>query len=355
MPDIAVEFAVFGASPLACLVAGLLAERHGKTVVQIAEPEARYRLTRSIDLSIAPITRPETWTLLGKLVPETQKLLTRIAGRRVLRRLDPLLYAHHAEGQEALGHIAHMARANGLMADRVANSKLGPNRSAFRFGDVLTIDRQTLLPRSEKWLTGLGVRRLRPDFATLHADGVTELADGENTIRAARSILIDEAAIMRHVPTAQWPDVLQTRPHASILISAKHRLSSDVMLNLDTGLTLIQLDGGSVAATGPGTLSQFSARLAQTLLDRGVTQQIGQSGFDALVSLDGTPIIDALDTGLVILAGLGTTGAFLAPLFARYLTNSASDEEAVWSAARSSSIDRRAVAEFLFRLPDHAA
>jgi len=342
-----VDFAIFGASPLACLVAGILADRHGKTVAQVAETEARYRLPRRLDLSIAPLTRPQTWSLLCAQVSETQKLLVRIGGRSVLRRLDPVLFADHAEGQEALGHIAHMARAFGLLADRVPLSKTGRSRVAVRLEDTLMLDRPMLLAPLEKWLTSLNVTRFAPEHATLNPDGSANLSHGEETIHAAQSVLIDEAAIIRHLPDKHWPALLRRRPHASILTAARERLASDVMISLDTGLSLMQIDGGSVAAFGPGALAPFSARLAHMLADKGVTQQIGQSGFEGLISVDGAPAVGGnSDGGPHIFSAFGPTGAFMAPMLARWLVDEARDEEATWCAAHDPGPDRTSIAEF---------
>lgn len=349
-----VDFAIFGASPLAGLIAGLLVDRHGKTVVQIAEPEARYRLPRSLDLSVGPLTRPQTWSLLKALVPETQKLLTRLGGRSALRRLDPMLFADNQQGKEALGHIAQMARAYGILADRVGTSKTGSDRATLRLGDAFMIDRPALLGPLEKWLIGLNVSRITSEHARLHPDGSADLTQANETTHAARSIIVDDALI-RHLAAEQWPAPLQRRPHASILTAAGERLASDVMISLDSGLTLTQVHGSNVAAFGPGTLASFSSRLAQMLADKGVTQQIGQSGFEGLISADGAPVMGAISRDApVVLCALGPTGAFMAPMLARWLVGEAKDAEAAWCEAHAPLNERRAVAEFAPSIGDAA-
>lgn len=350
MASDALDFAVFGASPLAGLVAGLLAGRHGKSVVLIAEPEVRFRLPRSMDLSIAPITRPETWALLTRAIPETRKLITGMGGKAATRRINPVLFSDGAAGKEALGHIAHMARANGLLIDRISKEKAGGNRSAFRVSDVFLLDRHTLSGPLERWLSVQNVVRVAPDTAVLKADGTTEARSGENTIQAKRSILVDDAAILSHLPHERWPEGLKPLPHASVLTAANGRLAGEVMFDLDSGTTLIDLDAGSIAATGPGTLARFSARLPHLLAENGVTQQIGQSGFEAPFSMNGAPIVGSLEPeSPILLTGLGPTGAFLAPTLARWLAGEASPKEAAWCAARRplSPDARRGVAEFV--------
>ena len=71
MTEAHADFVVVGSTPLARLVAGLLASVHGKTVVFSGESQSGYRLPRGLDLSVAPITRPETWALLKAVLPES--------------------------------------------------------------------------------------------------------------------------------------------------------------------------------------------------------------------------------------------------------------------------------------------
>ncbi|MET0437855.1 MAG: hypothetical protein ABW043_10215, partial [Devosia sp.] len=88
MSEAELDFAIFGSSPLAGLVAGLLASRHQRKVVMVGDAQARYRLPRAFDMSVAPISRPETWALLRDCLPDTSKLITKIGGRHALRRVD---------------------------------------------------------------------------------------------------------------------------------------------------------------------------------------------------------------------------------------------------------------------------
>lgn len=345
-----VDFAVFGASPLALLLAGLLAHHHGRTVALIAETESRYRLPRAIDVSVAPITRPEHWALLTKAVPETRGLLAGIGGRRAMRRLDPVVFAETTTGQEALGHVGHMARGHGFLVDRVTMAKRDRARQAIRIGDALALDRHALLAPLEKWLTDAGIVRFHPEHATITPEGGVDIRTADTETRASRTILVDDAAILRHLPEASRPDVLQHIPNASILTSTQNRLAGDVMMDLDTGTTLLQAERQSVAAWGPGNLARFSSRLAPLLDQQGVRQQIGQSGYDALASADGAPIIGSVgESAPIILTGLGSTGAFLAPVLARWLANQAPADEADWCASHRPAplAERLAIADFV--------
>lgn len=330
-----VDFAVFGSSPLAGLVAGLLATAHRRQVVMVGEAQARYRLPRAVDLSVAPITRPETWAMLAAAVPEISKLIGKIGGRHALRRVDPILFADGAAAREALGHFSHMARAHGLILEAVPPSKIGAGRLALRINDAITINRPNFEPALEAWLAQAGIRRIAEDAVTLAAGGAAGIKAGDEIITAHHAVLVDDAAIVRHLPGWQWPAQLLRQPHASILTASSRHLAGPIMLQLDNGTMLVQHEEGGMAAMGAGTLGAFSRQLAELLAEAGQLQQVGQVGFDALVTGDGAPLLGpATAAGPLLLTGLGPTGAFLAPVLARWLAGEATAEEAEWCEAR---------------------
>ncbi len=74
MADDSYDFVVLGSSVLAGLIAGQLAAAHGKRVFLVREPFSPFRLQRRIDLSIAPVTRPETLTLLKRSAAELVRI-----------------------------------------------------------------------------------------------------------------------------------------------------------------------------------------------------------------------------------------------------------------------------------------
>ena len=69
------EFLQIRRDPSSYLIAGLLPRDHGKRVVLVDERLSPFQLQRGIDLSVAPITRPETWALLRDTTPETVGVL----------------------------------------------------------------------------------------------------------------------------------------------------------------------------------------------------------------------------------------------------------------------------------------
>lgn len=358
MTETHVDFALFGSSPLCGLVAGLLASRHKKQVAVVGDAEARYRLPRTLDLSVAPITRPETWALLRATLPDISKLISKIGGRHALRRVDPIFFADGITAREALGHFSHLARAHGMILEPVSPAKIGVDRAALRISDAVTINRPDLEPALDVWLDALGVRRVPPEAAVIAPGGVASIATDGGTIVAQRTILVDDAALLRFLPGWQWPTQLLRRPFATILTASSRHLASPVMVELDGGTILIEHEEGGMAALGPGNLGGFAARLAGLLSESGQLQQVGQVSYEILMPADGAPLLGSVAAdGPLILTGLGSTGAFLAPVLARWLVGEASSEEAEWCEARRA--DKRglgrSVAEFNFRIEEQAA
>ena len=353
-----VDFAVFGSSPLAGLVAGLLANQHERRVVTVGPALARYRLPRAIDLSVAPITRPETWSLLSTTVPEASKLIAKIGGRGALRRVDPIFFADDPIGKEALGHFSHMVSAYGVLVEAVPPSKIGAGRKALRIGDALTINRPAFEPAIEAWLTGIGVQRLSETAIAFGEGGSVEIGAGESLVAARHAVLVDDAAILGHLPGWQWPSQMLRRPQATILTASNQHLAGPIMLQLDSGTVLVQHEEGGMAAMGLGTLGAFSIAIAELTAESGQLQQVGQVGFEALASSDGAPLLGAaVPEGVQLLTALGPTGIFLAPVLARWLADEASAEESAWCNARRADRGNKgaSVAEFTSGFEERAA
>jgi hypothetical protein len=346
-----IDFAVLGSTPLARLVAGLLASVHGRTVLFGGESQAAYRLPRGLDLSVAPLTRPESWALLKAVLPETLKLISRIGGRRAWSRIDPILFTESRSGQEALGHMRHMALAFGHAAEPVAPAAIGPGREGVLLRDAVLLHRPALEAGLDRWLDQHGVRRLAP-AETLHmaADGRAELASGDTAVEIAQTILADDAAILAHLAPSQWPALLVRQTASTIFTEPTRPIAAPVMHRLESGLTLVQQqDGRGIAAMGPGAIDPFAAALGILLGRERDFRRAGQSSYASLVTADAAPALGRVGgSGPDVLAGLGPSAVFLAPAIARWLCGRAEAAEADWFGARL--VDRDAeiasVAEF---------
>lgn len=334
------DFAVFGSTPLGQLLAGLLAGTHGRSVIFVGESHSGYRLPRDIDLSVTPITRPASWALLTATLPETLKLLARIAGRGAWSRVDPVLFAEAPAALEALSHMRQMAAGFGLAAEKVSASMVGAGRSGVMLRDAVLLNRPVLEPALDRWLVQQGVTRLTPDNVGISADGSVTMGLGEKRVLAHQAVLADNAAIAAHLPAQQWPGLLLRQPMATILTTPAQAFAAPVMMQVDRGTMLLQQAEQGIAAIGRGELTEFSAGL-QELLGRGrQVQQAGQTVHLAVETLDGAPAFGRVGgSGADIVAGLGPIGAFLAPALARWLAGTARKAENDWFGARLVSRD----------------
>lgn len=328
------DFIVIGSTPLARLVAGLLASVHGKSVVFSGESQSAYRLPRGIDLSVASITRPQTWSLLKTLVPESLKLVSRVGGRGAWSRVDPVLFAERPTGREALAHIRHMAQAFGHAVEPVAN--VGVGREGIVLRDAALLHRAVLESGLDRWLEQHEVRRvMSKDGLTIHRDGRAELLSGEDRIDIGQSVLADDRALLDHIPTSAWPTLLTRRIASTILTEPVKLIAAPVLLQVDTGQMLLQSPTRGITAIGPGPLDDFAARLATLLGQERAFRQAGQSRHEMVVSADNAPAVGRLaGTGPDVLVGFGPTGAFFAPALARWLCGVATEAESAWLGER---------------------
>lgn len=330
------DFAIVGSPPLARLVAGLLASAHGKSVVFIGESQSGYRLPRGMDLSVAPISRPESWALLKTLVPETQKLIGQIGGRRVWSRIDPVFFAEGAAAREALNHFRHMAQAFGYGTEPLSGGKIGAGRIGMILRDAILLRREKLEPALDRWLDQHGVARC-PEGATLtvRADGSATLQSGDDQIEIGQTVLADDVAIMVHLSSQLWPQLLQRQATSTIITEPTRAIAAPVMHLLDGGVSLMQQSGGGIVAMGAGEIEGFAARLNILLGHDRDFRQAGQSRYVTIVTADAAPGVGRVGgVGPDVLAGLGPIGAFLAPAIARWLAGVATDTENAWFVAR---------------------
>lgn len=350
------DFLVVGSTPFARLLAGLLAGRHGRSVAFVGESQSGYRLPRRLDLSVAPITRPESWAILGGGVAEVLRLFNRIGGREGWRHVDPIFYAEGYKAREAVSHIRHMARGFGIDAEPAPPSLIGPERTGVILRDAVLLSRPVLEPALDLWLSQEGVERLAPDSIDIAHDGSATLVSADRTIGARQTILADDEALARLLPPEQWPDLLRHRLGASLLTTPTRPLGAPVMVEMHSGTTLSQSDEGGIAATGPGDLSSFADHF-HTLLGRArPVEQVGQTAFWTIHTRDGAPAVGRVaGVGADIVAGLGMSDAFFAPALARWLTENSTPAETAWFSARlvSRPVDPNSpVADFIPAIGD---
>ncbi|WIY53686.1 hypothetical protein O9Z70_03855 [Devosia sp. YIM 151766] len=349
MSDVPADFAIVGSTPLARLLAGLLCGSHGRTVLFVGESQSSYRLPRGIDLSVAPMTRPESWSLLGGAMAESTKLIGRIAGRGAWRHVDPIFFTDRPRAAEAVSHMRHMALDFGIAVEAVPPALLGETRHGVRFRDALLLNRPLAEPAMDAWLERQGCRRLIPESLVIEADGGSTLSAAGEVFQARQTVLADHDAILAYLPRQQWPALLQRHPAASILTMPARPLAAPVMMEIHSGITLLQQPEGGIAAIGLEDLASFSDRVQGLLGQQGQVEQAGQTGFTTLATDDGAPAVGRVGgSGADIVVGMGATGVFLAPALARWFCGQASTDEAAWFGDRliSRATDSRQIADF---------
>lgn len=335
MSDAGFDFAVLGATPLAHLLAGLLASTHGRRVLLVGESQAGYRLVRGIDLSAGAITRPESWALLTRTAPETMRLVARIGGRGALHRVDPILFAQGREHTETLSHMRHMAAGFGLAAEPVSSSLVGEGRIGVVFRDLVRINRLLLETGIDRWLARGNVVRIGAQKVDIATDGAVQVLASGTSYSARQAVLCDDEAIMAWLPLRQWPQLLRRITSSSILTTPTRPLAANIMLDLDSGTYLTQQAEGGIAAFGRGDLAEMASHLHALLGRNRQVEQAGQTSFQTLATLDGAPAFGRVSgVGADVVAGLGCYGAFIAPALARWLAGDATPAEAEWFGAR---------------------
>jgi hypothetical protein len=331
------DFAVFGSTPLARLVAGLLASAHGKRVVWVGDSHAAFRLPRGIDLSVGPMTRPESWALLAQSVPETVKLLARAGGKASTMRLDPVFFADGPVGHQALAFLRSSATSFSADIERLPAGQLGKGREGVVLRDALYLQRDRLEPVLDHWLDGLDVMRLplANVQVTLAPGGSASIESAIGTVEATRSILADDEAILAHLSPETLSTLFDRQKMTTILTEPTFAMASRVMLQIDADLSFTQGSHRGVVAIGAGGHDACVTHIGVLLGANRQLRQAGGNGHDSLRSRDGAPVVGSVSgTGPELLAGLGPTAAFLAPALARWFVGAARPDELAYFAAR---------------------
>ncbi len=321
------DFAIFGASPLAALLAGLLAHDHGKQVIRIAEPISPQRLPRAIDLALPFATRPETWRLLRRAEAETLAILQALGAKDAIAPVDVKIVADQPGTAAALAHATHMAAGYGF---------------GVREGIFARVSRLV----SEISLADSKVQSIPSAGLDLDGGPARLVIDGE-IAETGQIILADDSAIRAHLSGERRPALLQSQSMTATLTAPARRLAAPIMRFADRGVTLAQRPDGAVLALVSGD-SEVEARLASTLPGPFPLPRRASSRFRRLITTDGAPALGQLTPSrLLVLAGLGTVGTFLAPPLARWLAGNATDDERAYFAAHAPEGRRDDVADFV--------
>jgi hypothetical protein len=312
----AYDFAIFGASPAAALLAGLLAHDHGRQVIRIADPVSSQRLPRALDLALPFATRPASWRLVRDGAVETRQILASLEAGDLLAETDVRVVADHPATKTALAHMRHVAAGYGVRVH--GDDFLGVPR----LGGEIGLETSTVQTVS--------TARVAMSFSRA---GVASLAlDGE-AMPAGQIVLADDAAILAHLPEAQRPELLAAEAMTATLTAPARRLPAPVMRFPDRGATLMQRPDHSVLALVAGD-AEVERRLAACLTGPFPLQRRASTHYHRLVSRDGAPVIGRLrPSRMFAVAATGEVGVFLAPALARLLAGVPTAPEKAWFGA----------------------
>jgi hypothetical protein len=339
MPTGPFGYAVFGASPFALLLAGLL-RVHGKSVCLVGDPWSAYRLPRGFDFSVMPATRPETWALLKRGAAETTRFLRSI-GKNLYERVDPLFVAETEASADYLGHMRWVASALGFEAERMADRAIAAEGTICVVRDAAMLVGGRIEPMLESWLDQLEVKRVpaRATALSFPRHAPAAITYGELALEAESIILADDEAILMRLGGTERNALLTVTPRISLVTEPAKPLRAPLIHYLDRDVTLHQQQTqGAVSAIAGGEADTALPRIAPSLSAQGRIRRAGQTLIHTVGTTDGAPLIGRMGKGkATVIAGLGPSAAFLAPIVARVLAKAASDDEARYFELRDAS------------------
>jgi hypothetical protein len=337
------DFAVLGSTPLAGLLAGALAKTHKQRIVLVSEVPSAFRMPRGYDLSAGVITRPDTWSTLKVGTRDTIKLINRFGGQAALSRLDPIFVAESRMGADALAHMRFVAKGFGYPVESVKDRGM----AALRVRDQWRLSRLLVAPLLQRWHDKLRIRRLFFGQTAVSLEGPrARLSTGNESVYSNRTILADDPSILALLPGPARETLLRVEALTTLLAEPAKPVRDAFVHHIERDITALQNTSRALAIYARGFPETALPSVGLRLKPFAPVRRTGQSSERVLVPLDGAPIIGATDPDSpILLAGLGPTGAFLAPVIARWLTGMATAADSEFIAPRSPS-PSRAIADF---------
>lgn len=331
----AFDFAIFGSSPLAMLLSGLLATTHGKSVCVIGDTWSPWPMPHRFDAAWLTATRPESWAMLKAGSAETVKLINGI-GKGLVEHVDPLLIAETHASLEAIAHMRASAGGLGYAMERVADRSLAASAAAFRLRDVAALVRSKAEPAISGWLDRSGARRWRPEDGqiTIRRDGTVKIRSFGREFDADRAILADDAALFDWLDESARDRLLRQVPVRTVLTEPAKPLAAPLMRYLDRSVTLAQQGKSGITAIATGALETSGARIGAAIAPQAPLRRAAAASFAQVETFDGAPLVGlARGTKTTVIAGFGDAAAFFAPALARHFAGRSSQAEAQYFSA----------------------
>jgi hypothetical protein len=341
------DFAIIGESAASKLLAGLLTRDHKRRCVLLGDNEIRVRLPKSGNASFAPLTRPEHWAMLAQTSPETLKLLSRLGAKNTVQRCSALCLAQNQASREALSHIRTTAEFYGHTIEVLSPSLLPSDSIGFYISDIAHVDSVGVDEHLTRWLDDLGVVRASRQGLKLLKDGSSTLQTEADTLAFRQTILLDDQAVIDHLPISQWPRIAHRKLYSSLLVTPNQPLAAPILFEIDSGATLAATAGRGVNLIAPGDNAQAYADTHRLLASVGGGDVLGQRSFTRLVIPDGLPAFGrvGISTGADVVLAAEHYALFIVPALARWIGGVASDAENTYFAERLVTRSPKALAD----------
>ncbi len=327
------DVALFGASPAAMLVAGLLAAEHGQRVCLIGGGWSPWLLPQRFDLAFRFATRPEAWRLLLDGATETGRLLEGI-GRQLVEPITPVLVAELPATRAALFHMKATLGGLGRDMHEVAVRTLPTGSATWALRDVPALA-DSAPEAITAWLARMGVQRLPAESAvTFRRDGALRLEGPTGRHEATRAVLLDDVAFTKLLPESEQARLFRKVPMRALRTTPGPQLAAALIEFPDRGVTLRQTDrSGPITALVAGT-RDADARLGSALALQAPLDQVAETRFIAFETVDGAPLVTySRAPRALVVAGLGAAAGFFAPALARHIAGRSLPAEAAFFAA----------------------
>ncbi len=326
-----IDFAIIGSTPKAALLACILAKTHAKSVILIAQFPHTLRIQRGFDISISPITRPQTWQVLKDNISSTIEFLNKTSAKNIniktIEKIDPIFVATELRGQEALSHIRNMATGFGFSAEPQAISERF--LSSYKFRDAARLLRRPFFASLNQRLKNCGVKLINPaEIKIKNKKDTIDIISKETNFSAKQMILVDDEALQNHLSEADISNIFIKTSMLGFLTEPIKKMQSPNIFNLDNGLIIHQRDNGALDCLAPTNKQTLQNQICLMLNDKQKTRLAGKTNFIKLSNPDGAAIFGKIARSRYIsISNFGITGLFQTPAIARMLCKTANKFE----------------------------
>lgn len=330
------DFAIIGENPAAKLLAGLLTRDHKRRCVLLSDKQIRFRLPQSSCSSFAPLTRPEHWAMLAQTVPETLKLLSRIGAKNAIQRSNAICAAKNPASREIISHVRTMAELHAHSVEVTSPSVLPADSVGFTIADVTQLDLIGIDEHLDSWLDDLGVIRTARVGLKLFKDGSSTLQSGTEALAFRQTILLDDQAMIDHLPISQWPRIARRQIYSSLLIAPTQPVAARIVFDIDSGATLVTMGSNGVNLITPGDTSLAYGDAERLLSTVGGGAVLGQRCFTRVLTTDGLAAVGrvGIGSGADVVLAAEPYAPFIVPALARWIAGVPTGAEATYFAQR---------------------